>query len=222
MLITFEGVDGSGKTTTASLVAGRLTSAGVPTRLMAKRTPLLQDEFARVQLTALARQIWGRPKNAPLVDLGPDYWLHLNAAYFAGLHRALTTELGSAGVAVYDNWIHKFVARIATGDDLPLDRALTVLDALPRPDRVFLLDVPPAVAAARKPVITLAERGGLQPGDWTFESFQSAVRSNLLRMADHLGWTVIVPGQRTPDEIADEVAADVMSMVSQRLTISNS
>ncbi|MFD5478818.1 dTMP kinase [Streptomyces hawaiiensis] len=212
MIIALEGIDGAGKTTTAALAAEKLTALGYSVVSTSKRDTAVREPFAREQLQALAERLWGVPHDSRLNAVGSLHWVFLNASYFAATHHALSEELGTKQIAVMDNWINKLVARMASNGEFELDELLRMLAPLPQPDLVVMLDVPPSVAASRRE-FSDAERGLLTSADNTFETFQSTVRSNLLRMADHYKWDLLVPGDSTPDE----VALDVVRLVRDRL-----
>jgi thymidylate kinase len=217
VLIAFEGIDGAGKTTTSALVAAKLARWGYPVVEASKRQPGVQGQFAREQLHALAERLWGIPHDARLSSVGDLHWVYLNAAYFAGAHHALTAELGPQGVAIFDNWINKFVARISSSGAYHLDELLTMLSAVPQPDLVFLLDVAPATAVRRKQVVTELERGSLHDSSASFERYQTMVREKLILMAGRFHWTIISPRDRTADEVAEDVAFAVRARLDSRV-----
>jgi len=211
LLVAFEGIDGSGKTTTATLVADRLSAIGVKAKALQKRDPDIGSLFVRRQLRVLADCLWGIPHDGTLKSLGSLHWIYLNGAYFSGLHEAVSAETEPTQVVVLDRWINKFVARVTTNGEFTIDDVLELLCPMPRPDLVFLLDVPPEVAASRKAVTKPLELGPIDAVERDFVSYQATVRQLLLVMADRFGWTVIAPAGRARDEIAAEVADVVCS-----------
>jgi thymidylate kinase len=216
LLIAFEGIDGAGKTTTASLLAASLASSGYSASEANKREPRVTSPFAKEQLRALADRLWGIPHDDRLESLGDLHWIYLNAAYFAGIHYSMSAELGPRGVIILDSWINKFVARVTTNGRFKIDEVLAILDPLPQPDMVFLLDVPPATADRRKSFVTDLERGSLGGGHRDFETYQAIIRKALLLMADRFGWTVISPGDRSAAQVAAEVAHVVRARLDSR------
>jgi len=210
VLVALEGIDGSGKTTTVPIVAARLREKGYSAVEAEKRASIVQHPFAREQLDAVAARLWSVPHDARLGSLGTLNWVYLNSAYFAGTHYALAAQLGPRDIVVFDNWINKFVARIASNGEMPLDEALDLIAPLPQPDFVFLLDVAPATAARRKQFSDL-ERGALRDGNLNFETYQAEVRENLLRMAKRFDWVVVSPGDKTVEDVAEELADLVAS-----------
>lgn len=210
MLIAFEGIDGAGKTTTTPLVAAKLAELGYEVREATKRNPGIVEEFPREQVAAIGERLWGVPHDERLNSVGSLHWVYLNAAYFAATHHSLSAELGDNGIAVFDNWINKFVARVVTGTtEFDLEQVLQMLQALPQPDMVFFLDVDPKTAASRKQRVSKLERGVLHDGDHDFAGFQTIIRSRLLHMATRFDWITVTPEDRTADEVAEEVAQKV-------------
>jgi dTMP kinase len=216
MLIAFEGIDGAGKTTVASLLVAELSASGFKVIEATKRQPGVSSPFAREQLHALAARLWGIPHDQRLGELGSLHWIYLNAAYFAGVHHALTEEVrvGAADIVIFDNWIHKFAARVATNGRYQLDEVLRITEFLPQPDIVFLLDVTPEVAAERKPFASELERGSLGNGERDFSSYQALIRDLLSRMATRFGWPVVPAGSKPAGQLATEVAQVVRARFS--------
>lgn len=206
MIVAFEGIDGAGKTTTAPLVAKNLSAGGLQVIEASKRRPGVENEFVAEQLAALADRLWGVPHDSRLDALGITHWIYLNAAYFAGTHFALSAQLGDRGIAVFDNWINKFVARAILQSGLDLEEVLPNLSYLPQPDLVFLLDTPPQLALERKATPSDLERGASVNRTGDFESYQAGVRSVLVTMAQQFGWVVVATAGKNADEIGTEVS----------------
>lgn len=207
MLIAFEGIDGSGKTTTAGLLVDVLGASGVPALHIDKQRPPVQPGYAADHLRVLADRLWGASRNAPIHQLGELHWIYLNAAYFSALSAAvIAPAIRSGRTVVVDSWINKFVARVSTNGERTVDEVLTLLGPVPQPDMVFLLDVAPATAAARRADFNQAERGPLGSRQGDFVSYQAGVRRVLLDLADSLDWVVAEPGDRTPIELARYLA----------------
>ena len=74
--------------------------------------------------------------------------------------------------------------------------------------------------AAHKPVASRRqfsdlERGALRDGSLDFAAYQSEVRENLIRMAKRFDWVVVTPGDRTVDEVAEELADLIAARVGE-------
>src|SRR5947209_6948877 len=153
MFVTFEGIDGSGKTTQAELLAAALADEGravVPTRepggtkLGERIRVLLLGEFvvspwAETALFAAAR--------AQLVD------------------EVIHPALRGGGDVVCDRYIDSSLAYQGIARDLGVDRVLELNLQATRgllPDRTFLVLVDPHVAAERSAAADRIEREGQQ------------------------------------------------------------
>ncbi len=144
MLVTFEGIDGSGKSTQARLLVERLEAAGYPTLLVREpggtalservRALLLDpalrvDPFAELLLFSAARAQLVRERIRPELDRGHlvvcDRFYDSSTAY-QGAGR------GIESVA----WFRAFNDRVTGGL---------------RPDRTYLIELSPAQARGRRP-----------------------------------------------------------------------
>ncbi|HET8641101.1 MAG TPA: hypothetical protein VFM37_04140, partial [Pseudonocardiaceae bacterium] len=88
---------------------------------------------------------------------------------------------------------------------------LELLDRVPQPEMVFLLDVSPEVAASRKRAVKPLELGPVGAAKRDFVSYQATVRRLLLEMAGRFGWPVVSTAARTCDDVATEVADSVQA-----------
>ena len=143
MLVTFEGIDGSGKSTQARLLEARLSEAGYPTLLVREpggttvseriRAILLDptlhvDPFSELLLFSAARAQLVAERIRPALAEGTlvvcDRFYDSTIAYQGGGRRL--EDLG---------WLRAFQQRVTGGL---------------RPDRTYLIDLPPAEALARR------------------------------------------------------------------------
>jgi thymidylate kinase len=71
VIIAFEGIDGSGKTTLAPRVAAELDGRGYSAVATTKRESIVQAGFAREQVEALAARLWGTAHEVCLNSVVP-------------------------------------------------------------------------------------------------------------------------------------------------------
>lgn len=208
MFVSFEGLDGSGKSTQIELLLERLEEAGyssvslrepggapMPERI---RAILLDDEleispFAEMLLFSAARAQLVREVIRPALGRGDvvicDRFLDSTVAY----------QGAGRGVADVD-WLGRF-QRLVTDSLLP--------------DRTYLIRLDPDDAAAR-----LESRRGATPGDRMeqagmefFQAVSSAYDAIAERERDRF---VVVDGSRSIEEIADHIWSDIQPYLPSR------
>lgn len=143
MLITFEGIDGSGKSTQARLLVEHLRSEGHATMLVREpggttlseriRTLLLDpaldiDPFAELLLFSAARAQLVTEKIRPALEAG-------RIVVCDRFYDSTTAYQGAGRQLEAPDWLRAFHAKV-TGGLVP--------------DRTYLVEVPPAVAQARR------------------------------------------------------------------------
>ncbi len=196
-LITFEGIDGSGKGTQIRLLQGHLSEAGVTsmvfrepggTRLSEKVRGLLLDPTLHIEplpellLFSAARAQLCSEEIRPLLEQGAivilDRFYDSTVAYQGGGRRIGDFE-----------WLSDFNARV-TGGLVP--------------DRTYYLKVPVDVARHRR---TYQEDDRLEAGG---DEFFQRVEAAYDRIAEeNPGRVVVVDGSREPGAVADTVWKDV-------------
>lgn len=207
MLITFEGMDGSGKTTLARVVVELLLRDGLRVEHMEKKDVSFGTAYVQRHMAALKSVLWEYAPDDPLQELGDRHWLHLQASWFAALdHCRIRPANESGAVVVLDNWYFKIMARFLLKPHFEAREVMHAFAALTRPDFVFLLDLPAGTALRRKRQVSSAECGLLDGfsgrGSESFVSYQEKVREQMVKMGRERGWTVLDANQ-PPDALAE-------------------
>ena len=191
MFVTFEGLDGSGKTTQAELLRERLEAEG--------------------EQVVLTREPGGTELGERIRDLvlhGGHVAPWAEALLYAAsraqhVEEVIKPALGRGASVICDRYLDSSVAYQGVGRGLGLERVLELnLDAVGGllPDRTFLLALDPAELTAR-----LAEQ---QPdrlereGDDFHARVAEGYRELAARFPDRI---VVLDGTRPPDELAKEV-----------------
>ena len=202
MFLTFEGIDGSGKSTQAQLLANALTAQGHDVRL--------------------TREPGGSPGAEEIRDLlvqgDPGRWspeteiLLFTAARRDHLERLVTPAIEEGAIVISDRFADSTrVYQGATRGDLRdvVDR-LHALMIGREPDLTFILDMDPDVALERG----LARQSGEDRFEDFGAGFQRKLRDGFLALAREFpDRCKIVNGMRN----ADEVAKDVLSLAQTHL-----
>jgi len=204
--VTFEGIEGSGKSTQIARLAERLDEAGEPTIVTREpggsplgrrlRTLLLGGEVARIE---------------PMAEL-----LLYVADRVQHLRELVEPTLGSGTHVLCDRYLDATLAYqgFARGLDLDLIRVIHQRPPLDRrPHRTILLDLDPELGLQR--ARQRNEDLGLEASEGRFEretlAFHRRVRDGYLELADAEPFRFrIVAAEGTPDEIAARIA-DLLS-----------
>jgi dTMP kinase len=189
MFVTFEGVDGSGKTTQAELLARALREEG--RRVVSTREPggtELGERIREVLLGGLSISRWAE------------------AALFAAaraelVERVIAPALAEGQDVVCDRYIDSSLAYQGIARDLGVERVLELNLHATRgllPDRTILVLVPPEEAARRSRGEDRIEREGAE--------LQAAVDDAYRQLAELFpNRIVVVDGRGEPEDVAKEV-----------------
>lgn len=190
LLISFSGVDGSGKSTQIENLRQALHAAGLSTRLLAFWDNVVvgvkyREGFVHTVYKS-ERGIGAPGKPVNRRDKNMRGW-HLTAArHFlylldaCNLRRVLAREKKSgADVIILDRYIYDELSNLDLKN--PFSRAFvkTVRAFVPKPDIAYLLDADPAAAYARKPEYPVA--------------FMEKCRNAYFELANLLGTLTIIP-----------------------------
>ena len=150
MLIVFEGIDGSGKTTLSNRVARELRREGLSVRHVREDGKLASPVSEGLRLFT---------KNPLHLALTPMAELLLYAARETQLLEEITRPaLAEHEIVIADRFLYTAEVLARWGRGLPEHTVRPVLDACARglqPDHVFLIDVDPALARARRRISKL-------------------------------------------------------------------
>lgn len=193
IFVSFEGIDGSGKSTQAQMLHKRLGPEALLTREPGGSPGA--EEIRQLLLTG-----------------DPDRWsaeteiLLFTAARRDHLEKTIRPALGQGRTVITDRFADSTrVYQGATRGDLR-----NTVDQLHRlmigtePDITFIIDMDPAIALERG----LARRSGEDRFEDFGLGFQETLRHGFLALAhDFAHRCVVIDGNRTPEAVAAEVAA---------------
>jgi dTMP kinase len=187
LLITFEGLDQSGKQTQAELLRDRLVAKGRLVRLLS---------FPAYE-TAIGAEIERALRGTR--EYGADVMQLLYIANRYELKPEIARELGRGTIVICDRYL---ASSVAYGEAQGLDAIWLqeIQKHLPQPDTTFLLDIAPDVSARRK-----------TDGRDKFErdlALLNRVRASYLRQAASHAW-IVLSADRDRDTVAEEIYATI-------------
>lgn len=207
MMVAFEGIDGSGKSTQLQLLATTLQRQG--------------EQVVTVPRTA------GRPIRVVYKELirTPDAFpsplssLFLALADYTYAFQAVVRSTSTAsGFDLWDRFALSAAAdAVALG--IPLLQVTSLLDLCPRADTYVLVDLNPEAALERKTGVSLAECGGPEflslhrTKESAFLHFQQRIRDAYRTLAKHVGArsrVLIVDGSLPMSQLGDSILSALM------------
>lgn len=196
LFVTFEGIDGSGKSTQSRRLAAHLAALG--------RDPVLTREPGGSDGAEEIRRL--------LVEGDPDRWspeteiLLFTAARRDHLEKKIAPALEAGQVVICDRFADstRVYQGVTRGDLRGVVDDLHRLMIAREPDLTFLIDMDPAQALARG----LARRSGEDRFEDFGAGFQVRLRDGFLTLArDNPHRFRIIDGMRDEDTIAADIAA---------------
>lgn len=215
MLITFEGIDGAGKTTIAELIFRHLESHLPNLQYYSRKSPDFADPYTQIQMKRLANIIWPNDLEHQEQDpFGNNFWILLMASWFAAMHSNRLAPAADNGTPlIIDSWYYRMIARM-TAQGLDREWLNSLFQGIRNPELVVLLDIKPELAWHR----IRANRKRLKPfetGRWQmvegdeyarFCTWQERVRTELLSMVEPNNWLVV---EQTKGLTAESVARKI-------------
>lgn len=198
LFVSFEGIDGSGKSTQARLLADRLRGAGREVVLTREPGGSPGAEEIRTLLLTGEGDRW-----SPETEL-----LLFTAARRDHLERVIAPAIERGAVVISDRFADstRVYQGVGRADLRPVVDELHALMIAREPDLTLLIDIDPREGLARA-----AGRGG---GEARFEDFgeglQNRLRAGFLALADEFPDRVaVIDGARPPEAVAADVARAV-------------
>jgi len=200
--ITFEGPEGSGKSTQVALLAERLASRGLPVEVT--REP---------GGTAVGERIRGVLLDPATGDVLPETEaLLFNAARYELVSTVVRPALEAGRIVLCDRYADATLAYQGHGRGVAPDWLARLNDAATGgldPDLTVLLDLPVDTGLARR-----RGEGSWNRIDAADLEFHERVRAGYLELARSEPWRwVVVRADRSPDQVAEDIERAVTELL---------
>lgn len=195
--VTFEGIDGSGKSTQARRLAAALSAEGREVVLTREPGGSPGAEEIRRLLVEGDPHRW-----SPVTEL-----LLFNAARRDHLEKTIRPALEAGRTVISDRFADstRVYQGAARADLRPLADSLHAEVIALEPDLTFVIDMDPATALSRG----LARRSGEDRFEDLGEGFQARLREGFRALAAEFpARCVLIDGARPEDEVAAEILAE--------------
>lgn len=218
LLISFEGMDGAGKTTAAAAVTRELNDRGVNAKFLNKKTRFeFHEESVTKHMHALQDILWLKQNTDHVTLFSGRHWCLLIASWFQAYD--LIIPRLDCEVVIVDGLHFKYLARYLRRDDFEGRSIRDMFSASPTPDISILLKLDSAEAFRRKKDFSPFE-AGQQDGvtgslKEAFCSYQEGVFEELSRELRDKSTEVIELDAGGPEEaIAMKATEIVMARLS--------
>lgn len=203
MFISFEGIEGSGKSTVMATLERALRAEG--------HEVVVTREPGGTPAGDAAREILLHKRDmaiSPLTEL-----MLMNASRAQLVADVVRPALARGAVVLCDRYMHSSVAYQGYGRGIPLDLVRAVCEAATgglMPDLTLLIDVTYETSRAR-----ISERSRSHDRmEREEEAFHRRIREGYLEMAKHDERFVCIDGERAPEEVADAALAALSAVMA--------
>ena len=203
--ITFEGVEGSGKSTNIAWAADHLREKGV--------NVLLTHEPGRTKIGEELRNVLLRTRDESLMPMTELFLMF--ASRMQLLQEVIIPTLKRGTWVLCDRYVDSSIAYQGGGRELGVERVKLLIQAMDElyvePDLTVLLDLPPDMIPER-----LADRT-LDRFESEDRSFFERIRQTYLALAEEDSRVCVIDATRTPESVRDEIAGRLRPFLDESI-----
>lgn len=186
IMFSFEGIDGSGKSTQVNRVAEALTTNGLEAVILTSPSDRLIGKFIKANLKAL--HPWER-----------------SALFLMDQIATLRKYEGKNSVLLWDRYKDSDI--VSNKDHTPEESALWVA-CLPNPLRTFLLDINPLTIAQKRQESAHDHSNDLEWQRLKYERYHTLAQQNAARFR-------VINADRNMEDITKEIVAQIMEDIKR-------
>lgn len=215
ILITIEGIDGSGKETQAKALAARLSEAGRPTNLF--NFPTYDQSFMGKEVKSFLKGEYGE-----LESVHPKLASLLFAADRLAMKPRIESALADGALVICDRYVESNMAHQAAKNPGPnqrdfvhwLDQLEYGVNGMPRPDIILMMEISPSLAL-RNVMNREGGKGDIQETEQLIRH-SSDVYHSLLSPRDNC---IVVNCQERHNKMRpiNAISEDIFGQVSRRM-----
>jgi len=226
LLISFEGIDACGKTSTLKVVEKKLKKTGVKAiSLNKKAIDGYPSQFLCDYMKKVSSLVWEFTSDDPVGDIPEQAWVHKHALWYIMLDRYIIEPLrGQYEVILIDGWYYKFLARHLSNGDFDFELTFKIFENIRSTDLSILFDVSPEECFRRRDDFKPSELGEhanrekISKRD-RFIQYQGVVRKNYLSLASNENWKTLSLNNQSTEEISTLIYDSIKELLGNRYYI---
>lgn len=214
-LINLEGIDGSGKTTLAQMIAERLKCENISCKFIDKKFSDYSDIDIRMYAETIKKLIWYK-EDDPRKFVTDQGWLYLHGLWYSILYENYIKKCEEE-ILVIDGWFYKIYARFLLKDNYDGELLNQVLKSVEKCDEVYFLNVKPETCFGRRKKFSYKEVGGydFEVSDYKSDyiRYQTRVFEKMKMLVQKENWIDI----KAENASKEELAINIVNKIKKRM-----
>lgn len=219
-LITFEGIDGVGKTTISKEVTEELKKINDNIVYINKKDiSIYETAYVNQHMQAVKSVLWDYDPKERLFDLGDNHWLYLNLSWFSALYdAAIKKELEKGKIVIVDGWYYKLYSRFVIKNKYKEETLRYLFFNVPEPDLVYYLTADFQTILSRRTELLPTEMGEMDANKkllnnnfHNFINYQEKVKHIMDNLSITKGWKSFINDDFT--KCVNSITIDILNRI---------